>query len=533
MVVKDELRLGGALGRAEALPRPSAPATAAIATCLAFIAISCWWLSADSAIPIYDAGYHLHTALLYRQMVVSGNLLGPFEEAIQYPPLPFLIGVLGMLIGGVGVAPAIIALDIIFVPLLALGCYQSAKLLFSPLAGALAVLVALSSPLAISELHTFMLDAPEAALVACAIWLILAGANFASLATTVAAGVVVGLGLMVKVTFPLFLAGIVIAELLRGGWRHWRSLLAGAAAMALIAFPWYIYHFSEFATFVRLAGAESGAVPGNLPPFFSSANWLWYFWSTLNSQLLAVPFALFVLGSVLTALSLRRSGPQRALRAELLAGLVVAWLAVTLTPHKDVRYDLPYLPYLAILAAGAVVQLPGRRARAAGAVVLAGAALASTLGAGFGVGSFVQLDLVAHPPETEAAPDRIVLYAPTAGLGVGGPQRDGDVPGLMRALRSAGVRVLSWNPQQARAPDFSSEGLIPLALIAGLHFARDPLVVQSGPQAAELIHEPPGAGRPAPCTVLADGSAVWVLRIDPASGHLALFCPYPNPHYYT
>ncbi|HYB24352.1 MAG TPA: hypothetical protein VED41_11170, partial [Solirubrobacteraceae bacterium] len=107
------------------LPRWSACAWGAIGAAAAFIAITCWWLTQDRSIPIYDAGDHLETAFEYHSMLAAGNLLGPFTAESVYPVLGHMVGALAVFIGGVNVAPPIVAENLVFVPLLALGCYQT------------------------------------------------------------------------------------------------------------------------------------------------------------------------------------------------------------------------------------------------------------------------------------------------------------------------------------------------------------------------------------------------------------------------
>src|SRR5271155_306135 len=224
------------------ISRWSASAWGAIAVTTVFIGLTCWWLTQDRSIPVYDAGGHLATAIRYHQMIQSGNLLEPFENALEYPPLAFLVGAFAMFIGGVNVSSPIIAENIVFASLLALGCYQTGRLLFGARAGLLAVIFVLGSPLLIAQFHVFMLDAPETALVAVSMWLILASEDFSRGRMAGLAGLAVGCGLLIKAQFPFFVAGIVLAALTRGGWRHWRGLVAFAAVPLVLAAPWYIDH---------------------------------------------------------------------------------------------------------------------------------------------------------------------------------------------------------------------------------------------------------------------------------------------------
>ena len=121
-----------------------------------FIALTCWWLSRDRSIPIYDAGAHLRVALAFHDWLRAGHLSRPFTFTSQYPPLAPLVGAWAAFIGGINVASPIIGENLIFVPLLTLGCYQTGRLLFGVRAGLLAAVFALGSPLLIarvSRLH--------------------------------------------------------------------------------------------------------------------------------------------------------------------------------------------------------------------------------------------------------------------------------------------------------------------------------------------------------------------------------------------
>ena len=369
-----------------------------------FIAITCWWLTQDRSIPIYDAGDQLETALLYHGMLSSGNLLGPLTHTNVYPILGHMVGALAVLIGGVSVASPIVGENVVFVPLLALGCYQTGRLLFGRLAGMLAVVFVLGSPLLISMFHVFLLDAPLTALVALSVWLILASEDFGRLGVAAMAGLAVGLGLNMKAQFALFLVGLILVVLVHGGWRNWRGFAIFCAVAAVVGLPWYVIHFSQLGEMLELASSGPGTPAGNIPATFSGANYTWYFWSVLNSQLLA-PLAVLAAGGMLWMLvTLVRDRGRPAARLEFFAGGFAAWVVITFPDsHHDIRYGVPLLGYLAVVATGWITRLP-RPARLAAVALLVLGVTANTLGIDFGVGREVNVAL-AHPlPNTEANP---------------------------------------------------------------------------------------------------------------------------------
>jgi 4-amino-4-deoxy-L-arabinose transferase-like glycosyltransferase len=541
------------------MSRWSGYAWGAIAATTAFIAVTCWWLTQDRSIPIYDAGHHLETTLIFHQMLKSGDLLGPFNYESPYPPFATLVGALAVFVGGVNVASPIIGYNLVFVSLLALGCYQTGRLLFGPKAGMLAAFVALGSDLVTAQFHVFMLDPPEAALVAVSIWLLLACDDFSLVGASGVAGLAVGIGLVTKVQYPGFVVGIVLMALLRGGWRNRRGLLTFAGVALIVGAPWYIDHLAQFATFLEVSTENPVVIPGDIPPTFSLGNFAWYFWNILNSQLLVPLFMLLVGGTVWMAVTLfrhrrealvaklSRGSPalaqdakrpavktgERALgaRLEFFAGAFVAWLYITVTPSHDIRYGIPMLPYLAVIATGWIVYLPRTAYWAAiGALVLG--VTTNTLGTTFGVGKTVHLELEHPIPLGEELSDEVVLYS-TEGFLVAGPKRDGDVPGLLAALKREGVSTVVWSFEQSREPDFNTEGLLPLARIAGLTPAltRTPEFFKAS-NTVSLLHQPISAHTPPACSRLSDGTGVWVVRYNSATGRSELYCPSRHPQFY-
>jgi 4-amino-4-deoxy-L-arabinose transferase-like glycosyltransferase len=537
---------------------------------LLFIALTCWWLTGDSSIPVYDAGSHLETVFIFHDMLRSGNLLGPFNYEYPYPPFGTMVGVLATFIGGVNVAAPIVGENLLFVSLLALGVYQTGRLLFGARAGLLAVVFVLGSPLLIAQFHVFMLDAPETALVAVSIWLLLACKDFSDVRLAALAGLAVGIGMLIKVQYPAFVAGIVLIALLRGGWRNHRGLIAFALVALIVAAPWYLDHIAQFATFKTDAGPHQGVPVGDTPATWTLTNFMWYFWNILNSQFLAPLFTLIVGGAAWTGASLLRHrheawggeslkaepsaredpgttnasdersscgpadrGPYGA-RLELVVGVVIAWLLITLTPSHDIRYGMPLMPYLAVIATGWIVYLPRSARWLAIALVVLGVS-ANTLSTTFGVGRVVHVALKRPRPLGEEDTDDIRLYT-NAGFLVAGPRRDGDVPGLLKTLHREGVRQITWGLGQSRYSDFSTEGILALARIADLSptLTGTPEFYNSA-EIATLIHEPIAANAPPACTRVsndAGASGVWVARYDPSTRKLALYCPNHRPQYY-
>lgn len=458
--------------------RHSGWGAAAIAAAVTFIGISCWWLVRDRGVPYADAATHLYTAVIFHDGILEGHIGSLLHRWSFYPPATYLVGAGGMVIGGVNAWAPVVAQNLVYVPLLTLSCFGTARLLGGAQAGFLAVVFVLGSPLLIEQFHVFMLDAPETALVALAVWLILESGRFRRLGTSALAGVVVGLGVASKEQFPLFVAGLLAVTVLRGGgWRNWRGLLAFGGLAFAVGGPWYLVNVSHWQLITTAAQGWSLPARGR-PPILSIENLGWYFWAIINNVLFA-PLTLLAAAGCGRAVALMargrpvaRDGRREDLLPELLVGLAVGWLGISLTPHHDLRYAMPLLVYLAVFGTWWIPVLPRLRRRA-GTAALVAAAAAATIGMSFGVGPDVRVFLGRHVVTDIGfgvpAPDAITVHA-HEDFAVAAPRRGDDVPGLFAALRRDGVTGVAWQGAQApvREPVLDAQGLALEARFAGL-----------------------------------------------------------------
>jgi hypothetical protein len=518
-----------------AVPEWSAPAWGAIAVTALFLAITCWWLTQDRSIPIFDAGLHLSLAIDVHQELSAGHLLKALTLSVPYPPLAYLVGSLGILVGGVGIAPLVLAENLVFVPLLALGCYQVGRQAFGPLAGLLAVVFALGSPLITAQFHVFMTDAPETAMVAVSVWLVIATQGFSRLTMCAWAGFAVGLGMLTKEPFAIFVVGIVGVTAVRGGLGAWRGFAVFAAVALLIALPWYVHELKTIHAVTSEATSPASfysSFDANVaPPRFSQTNLEWYLWNLLDSQLYLPLFAFAAAGWLWTVVGLARRRPVGRLAPELTVGAFVAWAALTETFVHDTRYSMPLLVYLAVFGTGWIVRLP-RRGRIAAIAALIVVALVNTLGTSFGVGGGATVTLPKTVANAVQAPGGVTVFD-DAGFLVSGPHRDGDLLATLQALRREGVREVFWPFQEALGPDFSSGGVTALVQVAGLQVVPEGLPEQRlTSKDAVLSHGKTGPHIPRPCVLLDDGTGVWVRIGNPLAPGAKDYCPLPKPHYY-
>lgn len=503
-----------------------------------FLAITVWWLTQDNRVQDWDNGLHTVDAFLIHKEIVAGHLTTPFTEFNTYPPLGHLVGALAVFIGGFNPATVIVASNAVFVPLLAAGCFGVGRQVYgSDRAGLLAALFALGTPMIVSEFHEFILDPQQAALIAVSVWAILACRRFERPGIAALAGTLSGLAMLTKQTSIVFLAGPLAVAVLRGGWRNGRGILAFAGALAVVAGPWYVYHGHELNGLVSVhdSGAGSSAASeagGFFPQRLSRKSFGWYFWSTLNIQVLA-PLALALLiGTVLAIRDCLRDRSPNNPRPELLGGLFVSWLGMTLITHKDPRYSLPALVYMAVLGAGWIAVAGRGRRLLEGALVFVVAI--NVIGVSTGLGSTIRLTLPGGSKiKTGLAERHLTFYSPDGWLR-GAPEHDGNILALLQGLKRVGVRTVTFDAASSDDIDFNTSGLQVLAIDAGLEpkWVYSPTAL--GPRDAFVLRHVRQSDDPPPCQRLKDGSGVYVVLGSPVIPFelYTFLCPGRRPLFY-
>jgi hypothetical protein len=505
------------------------------AAVLFFIAMTVLWLARDNQVQASDDGYHTLLAFGIHDQLAGGNLTGWFTEFNTYPPFAHLVGAIAVFVAGKSPMAVIVASNLVFVPLLAASCFGIGRLAYGRGAGLLAGLFALATPIFVSQMHMFMLDPPEAAMVAASAWAILASRRFERVGISAVAGIAVGLALMTKSTSVVCLAGLVAVVLVRGGWRHPWGLVLFLVIAAAISLPWYVYHLHQLNGLVEgQGGTGATSVAEAEPPLLSRASLLWYFWAALNIQLLA-PLALFLGVGVIATMydSVRRWTPEN-LGPELLGGLFVSWLGITLIRHKDARFTLPALVYIAVIATGWLV-LARPRVRIAATAALGVVLIADFFGVSFGIGHTVRVALPGAPANSGIATRQVTVYSPE-GYVRGGPRREGDILALMRELKHSGIRTITFDAGSTAGNEgnFSTFGLTVRAIQAGLPVTAsyDPAALTAN-EAFMLLHVPE-PGDPPPCQLLSDRQGVYVELGSPVKPFqtYTFICPSRRPRIY-
>jgi hypothetical protein len=522
----------------QTLPRwpPQWPAEAwgAIAITLLALCLNAWWVTQDQSIPISDPGFHLLIIIEVFKDLQAGHFARAVAPHLQYPPLLYLVGAMGDYVDGLSIPAMVIAENLFFIPLLALGCYQLGRLAFSPLAGLLAVVFALGSPLLASLFHLTMLDAPQAAMAAVSVWLILATRYFTRLRFCLAAGIAVGLGMLTKESLALFVIGPLAVTFLRGGWRNWRGLAVFGVALFIIAGPWYLNDLTQIKE-IGTGAANSGTIGKSslAPARFSNANLQWYLWSFIDSQLFLPLFLFATVGAVWTLVGFVRRRWVSPYAPELAIGAFVTWFGLTQTFVHDNRYGLSMLVYFAVFGSFWIVRLP-RPGRLAATAALVAVTFANTLATSFGVGGVWTVKLPHTFLDVSSQANVLTMYSNEGYISPGAPYRKGDMLGTLRALKHRGVEGVLTLPSVAPNEAAFEEGVLPLTVIANLQFGGESSST-SGLSSAVAVFDREKLGKdPAPpCVQLSDGTGVWIRLGDPYATGAKDYCPSHKPQFYT
>jgi hypothetical protein len=508
--------------------RPSGPAIAVACAVLAFLAVTAWWLTQDARVPDADSAGHMDTALQY----LHGGTFDWFTRFDIYPPLVRLLGAGAAWIGGVHVASFVAVDNLVFVPLLALGCYGAGTLAADRRAGALAALFALGTPMLVSLFHVFLLDAPLTAFVALSVWLLLACRRFESVRVALAAGLAVGLGMMIKSTFPAYVAGVVLVMLVRGGWRRPVGIAAFLAPIAVVAGPWYLAHAFDQAVFAN-GVAVTGAASYNAPPRFSANDLAYYVWVALDLQYHVPGCLLAIAGTVAAGARWLRTRARDDVAPELIAGLLLGWFVTDALAQDDPRYTLPLLVFVAVLSTAWIVRLraPALRRAAIGAVVAL--SVFNAFQAASGRGPVWDASVPGGGGGQAAYAGHVTFFSP-AGYLVYGPKRGGDPASVLAAARRAGARRFVVEAAPTGDSDVYNGAGVTFAAhrLAGMRPVGAGEAGTLGAGDVLIIHRPVVAGA-APCAPLGDGTGLYLVRgsdvAGPPSFHDTIWCPVRPP----
>ena len=363
------------------------------------------WLSIDRHPPEWDHANHLERALDCHRTLADpaadryAEIIGARASSF-YPPL--VICATGILYFAFPVTPLTAqAVMLAFLGVALLAVYGLGRDLADPATGLLAAFFLGTAPFVVYSLLNFQLDLPLTAMVALALWALVRSEVFSRPGWTLGLGLIWGLGLLTKPTFPvytlapaLWTIGLAATSRARGrrfAWVELASLIA-----ALVALPWYSSRLLGLPLQFEHRSFMFAAQEGHAPTL-SAAALLHY--PTIFPTQVGLLAALGFLGGLLAVRRVREH------RAVLWIAAIAPFVIITLIRNKNFRYSLPAVSAAVVVAALGVRALPRTLQRAVVGACLVLGALQVTMTA----------FLLPSPPAVPGWPSPLVIPYPPRG----------------------------------------------------------------------------------------------------------------------
>lgn len=334
------------------------------------------WLRIDTQPPRWDEASYLAQSLRHHAALTSGGVGSLVKSLLRLdrkrPPLVPALAVPAYLLFGRGAETAF-AVNLLALVCAILAVYGVGARLVSRWCGLLAAFLVSVYPGTFSLARLFLLDFCDMALVALALYFLIRTEGFSQKRPAVAFGVVMGLGLLCRAFFPIFLIGPLGISLYtawraskhstgaeglrKPGWQVNGGL--ALLACAAVAAPWYLTNMVPLVlrSLSAAYGAEAvGYGPDNPLTVHAMAS---YFINFTNIQLAPFDMVLFLLAVAL--LWLKRSSLLSTMRGDtatpayalalLLSAIVIPYLFFSTLSSQDIKNIIPVLPAMAIITA--------------------------------------------------------------------------------------------------------------------------------------------------------------------------------------
>jgi hypothetical protein len=306
------------------------------------------WYRLDSRPPAWDETVHLHLTLDYRAALLEHRpVTTPWASV--YPPL-YHASLLPFLSFGIPSAAHAVLAHILYLWMLLLAMGSIARSLGrSREDGLLAAILVGCYGTILYTARRPLIDFPLTAWVTAGLALLLESDGFRRRGPALAWGLVSGLGLLMKPFYAIWMLGPLAWTLARA-WRSperamvWRHMAGALGLTVVLGAPWYLWQGPLFLkNAVSLAG-QAGGADGD-PAFNEWRSW-WYYIHGLRDQMGTAPLVLTVIGWLMALVRRDERRGWGFLAAWILPGYVI----FSFVHNKDLRYTLPMMPALALIA---------------------------------------------------------------------------------------------------------------------------------------------------------------------------------------
>lgn len=218
-----------------------------------------FWLNINSFPPAWDESLHLLNSLNMMQ-VLSGffhNFSGEYlQTGWSYPPFFYMVSaVVGLLFNNSLIS--LVMTNIIFLAILLFSVFKIGEILYDRYVGLLATFLISMYPIIFGTSRVFLIDCSLCAMVSLAICFLLLANNFNNRFYSILFGVALGLGMLTRVVFIIYIIGPLIyilrrALMLRTSNRHKKriNIMVSLGVASLFLSVWYpeyiLNYFSRY-----------------------------------------------------------------------------------------------------------------------------------------------------------------------------------------------------------------------------------------------------------------------------------------------
>ena len=402
-----------------------------------FAASTLLWLRLDRAPPNWDDAWYLTNSLTVYDALTQGGIVGYLTKlnsvfGFKAPLIAALPAGFYILLGRHWHAAYLV--NIVAMLALFAALYRIAKRWWSARAAAFGIAIAGTMPLLYGLARWYMVEYVLTAMVAVAACVLIESDGLKRERLVVLFGAICGFGLLLKISFPLFILPLVVYIWLTSG-RPVRPLLLAAVPCLLLALPWYAVHFKSTIANALDAGFGAPAAIQGTGPIFSISTITTYL-SHVAANGVSWYFCFLALLSGLCTVVRRQ--PTKKAAAPLLLAWLLPFAVFVFGGNKDVRYIAPVLPAAALVLAWLLdFNLPRNRKGMAAAFVLLAFPMLQMFAVSFGIPYSISGGGYARRFSREAWPHDEILKLIAANTNL----RFGEKPMLLMGADRAGFNA--------------------------------------------------------------------------------------------
>jgi len=323
------------------------------------------WIARDHEAPPWDQAHYLSIIEQWRAAVRVGGLAAApgaiFHTDPSHPPL-YMLAIAPFELLSRGVTSAVVANTVMLALLIVVTAALAAHLFGSRAAVIAAVFIA-TAPMVLALSRTVLVDLLLVLLTTACVLAAVRSDGFTSRRWAVAVGLLAGLATLTKPTAPMIVALPTVVVLLTATQRIRPVQLANAALAGVVAVvvasTWYIPNFTPVMEYFRSATGGGLALGTTAEPLSSNA--IADFLSDSIGHAAGVGMVVAVLvGGVSLALRVRRRDLDRRRLGRYLVPatlFAVPFIVIGVSNNQDVRFVVPGVPGLAILAAAFLTRM--------------------------------------------------------------------------------------------------------------------------------------------------------------------------------